>query len=136
MEGLFNTSNRIIRLVEDVTRVLEAEREISKSVFVEYQINDIIDNVCSRYSGVIKSKNLVLKVSKELNMPLCYLDENKIDHVVDNLLNNAIKFSPVKTEIEIRTYNDEVNIVVEVKDNGYGLNQDDLSKAFEKGGRL
>lgn len=136
MEGLFNTSNRIIRLVEDVTKVLEAERDIAKTVFAEYQINDIIDNVCSRYSGVIKSKDLVLKVNKEMNMPLCYIDDNKIDHVIDNLLNNAIKFSPAKTEIEVKTYSNDLHIVVEVTDKGYGLNQDDLSRAFEKGGKL
>lgn len=136
MEGLLNTSNRIVRLVEDVTKVLETEREISETVFSNFQLNNIIDTVCSRYSGVIKSKNLSLNINKSPNLPLSMIDENKIDHVIDNLINNAIKFSPPKTEIEIKTYKEENFIVVEVKDNGYGLNQDELGKAFEKGGKL
>lgn len=136
MEGLFNTSNRIIRLVEDVTRVLEAEKEISETIFTDFQLNDIVDAVCSRYSGVIKSKDLVLKINKAPELPIGMMDDNKIDHVIDNLLNNAIKFSPPKTEIEIKTYREGRHIILEVKDNGYGLSQEDLAKAFEKGGRL
>lgn len=136
MEGLFNTSNRIIRLVEDVTKVLETEREISETIFTEFQMNDIVDAVCSRYSGVIKSKELSLKLNKSLDLPTGMMDDNKIDHVIDNLINNAIKFSPPKTEIEIKTFKEGKYIVVEVKDNGYGLNQEDLAKAFEKGGKL
>lgn len=136
MEGLFNTSNRIIRLVEDVTKVLEAEREMSEIIFTEYQMNNIVDTVCSRYSGVIKSKDLSLKVNKAHDLPFGMMDDNKIDHVIDNLINNAIKFSPPKTEIEIKTFKEGKYIVVEVKDNGYGLNQEDLAKAFEKGGKL
>lgn len=136
MEGLFNTSNRIIRLVEDVTKVLEAEREMSEIIFTEYQMNNIVDTVCSRYSGVIKSKDLSLKINKAQDLPIGMMDDNKIDHVIDNLINNAIKFSPPKTEIEIKTSKEGKYIVVEVKDNGYGLNQEDLAKAFEKGGKL
>ena len=136
MEGLFNTSNRIIRLVEDVTKVLEADREMTEIVFTEFQMNDIVDVVCSRYSGVIKSKDLSLKVNKAHDLPIGMMDDNKIDHVIDNLINNAIKFSPPKTEIEIKTCKEGKYIVVEVKDNGYGLNQEDLARAFEKGGKL
>lgn len=136
MEGLFNTSNRIIRLVDDVTKVLEAEREMSEIIFTEYQINNIVDIVCSRYSGVLKSKDLSLKINKAHDLPIGLMDDNKIDHVIDNLINNAIKFSPPKTEIEIKTFKEGKHLVVEVKDNGYGLNQEDLAKAFEKGGKL
>lgn len=136
MEGLLNTSNRIVRLVEDVSRILEVDEGISNPIFVEYQLNEIVSTVCTRYSGMILKKKLNINKKLQEDLPLAMIDDNKIDQVIDNLVNNAIKFSPPGTEIEVNTYKEGDYICVEVEDNGYGLNEEEVSKSFDKGVKL
>ena len=51
-------------------------------------------------------------------------------------INNAIKFSPPQTDVTVRSYMTETHAITEVKDNGVGMNEDDLSRIFSKGARL
>ncbi|TDQ06883.1 ATP-binding protein [Pedobacter metabolipauper] len=61
-----------------------------------------------------------------------YADSDKIGNVISNLISNAIKYSPIETDITIacRVLNDEIEI--SVKDDGMGISEQDLERLFER----
>jgi signal transduction histidine kinase len=70
-------------------------------------------------------------------MPDVDLDYQKIDEVIDNLVSNAIKFSHKGGKIRIKTRkNGNNDVTVEVSDNGLGLTEEDIQRAFQRGSKL
>ena len=69
-------------------------------------------------------------------MPDIKINESNIEEVIDNLLNNAIKFAPPETQVEIKSSVKDNSLVVHVTDNGVGLSEEDLTKVFGKGAIL
>ena len=78
-------------------------------------------------------KNQV-KVSMDLQAKHAIVpgDELHLSNVIFNLIDNAIKYGKEDPEIKISTHNSGKNMVILVKDNGIGMNRDQLSKIFEQ----
>lgn len=77
-----------------------------------------------------RSIQLVLKASSAL--PAVIADPELLGRAVQNLVSNAIKYSPDRTEVEITAAVDEDMISISVTDQGYGIPEEDLSRVFEK----
>jgi two-component system, OmpR family, sensor kinase len=62
--------------------------------------------------------------------PKMILDESKIEQVLNNLIGNAVKFSPHNDIINIRVFSDGSHIVISIKDNGLGISAEESNKLF------
>ena len=69
-------------------------------------------------------------------LPFAQFDAQKISEVIDNLVSNAIKFTPKNGAIRIKSSLVEESIIIEISDNGLGLSEDDIKKAFKRGSKL
>ncbi len=63
-------------------------------------------------------------------------DEERLKEIIDNLISNAIKYSPHGKAIDVRIYHREKCVVFEVRDEGQGFSQDEKEKLFKKFQRL
>src|SRR5207237_4738695 len=61
-----------------------------------------------------------------------HVDPDRMRQVVDNLLSNALKYSPEATEIEMRATVSEGQMLTEVIDRGIGIPKDEIPKLFER----
>ncbi len=116
----------------DVMKIDENKLEIQKErVDLTKIINDCLDEL----SYLINEKNLevVLNVNNEI---MLNVDPNRIFTVFTNLISNAIKFTPDYGWIEISSKKVKDKYVFEVKDNGIGLTEDELSRLFIKFERI
>ena len=71
-----------------------------------------------------------MKIDGEL--PPLRIDRDILSRSLGNLLDNALKFSPDEKEVEIHVKRDEENVIVQVKDRGIGIPQDEVGKIFDK----
>lgn len=85
--------------------------------------------VLNRFLAEKKQITLLLKETSP--MPDIYIDESKIKQVMDNLVTNAIKFSPPDTTVEINVIQDNETILISIKDEGQGIPEEDLKKLFK-----
>ena len=84
-----------------------------------------------------EAKNLRISLSFKARKHHIWADPIRIQQVFWNLINNAVKFTPARGKIEIATANDGNELVLEVRDNGIGIDskqQESLFKPFEQGG--
>ena len=136
LAGLIETSSRLVRLADEFTNVITEE-------YVPFQLNKEKKNLKKTIESIVNinkvkagSKNIELRLYQPESDLELTIDEEKIKEVVDNFISNAIKFCPEKSKVDIIMKLSEKEVMVEVVDNGFGLTEDEVSHAFEKGSKL
>ncbi len=89
----------------------------------------LVGKVSKLLSTKAMKKNITLANNIDEDL-VCYCDSNMIETVIRNLVSNALKFTHDKGIIEINSFEDEQNTTIEIKDNGIGISEEDLSKLF------
>lgn len=136
MEDLMATSTRILALAQEVSRIVTLESGALKLDFNTYPVARLIEDVCRRNLVSASKKHIGFQVDIAPQLPESDIDVQKIEEVLDNLVSNAIKFSNNESQIKVRAYKAGENVVVEVIDNGPGLTEADIKRAFGRGARL
>jgi signal transduction histidine kinase len=100
------------------------------------RLNKIVIKSVQNNHEYAKKKGIMLRQELAENLPEIELDEFRITQVMDNLIGNAMKFSPKDTVTTVRTHTDGEFIYAEVCDEGPGLTEDDMQKLFQRHARL
>ena len=123
------------RLRSSVQRILDiAKIEAGKMVynFENVQLEPIVDEVLSTLKVLIDSKSLKVGTNVGGKIPLVWADKEKLMLVLENLVNNAIKFTPQGGSIDVKASKEGDHVLVEVRDTGVGIPDEDREKIFEK----
>ncbi len=119
--------NRLMANLLDMTRLEAGALEVHK----DWQsLEDIVGAALAHLAPQLKEHPVLTHIQPEL--PFVPMDDLLIEQVLVNLLENAAKYSPAETPIEITAFANESRITVEVADRGPGLPQADLERVFEK----
>ncbi len=130
------------RLNSMITNILDASRiEAGRALELRHEITPlqpIIENVVKLQRPNLEIHEIITEVPEDL--PEVEMDKEKIQQVLINLVDNAIKYSPNGGQIRIRAWSDEGKVCVSVSDEGVGIAGEDLPHVFERyrrvGGRL
>jgi len=126
-------TERMIRLVTDL---LHLSRLDSKQATLRKQptnVMEMLDEVADRFSVQARQKAIRLRVTAIDGIKPVMLDRDQIDQVLDNLLSNALKFTPEGGFIEIGARKQDADwIEFWVMDTGIGIPKKDLSRIFER----
>ena len=103
-----------------------------KFQFEEKDLNKIVEQMFSNYKFHLKNKNFKFNFSPGENLPNIKIDEEAVSEAIINLIDNAVKYSNDKKEINIKTGTDYSFAYVEVSDKGIGISSEDQKKIFDK----
>ena len=120
--------NKFITSILDLTKI---ESRNLKLDFVSRDINNIIEEVVKSLKFEAVNRKITFKTDLAPLYPIS-IDENLIHRVINNLVENAIKYSGEGTFIEIRSYDDEEFVFIEIKDDGVGISGKDVELIFDK----
>jgi PAS domain S-box-containing protein len=97
-------------------------------------IEKIINDVCESVSAWAKTKAIEIEKITQDNLPQIQIDHLRIIQVLNNIVSNAIKFTPRngKITIQAKLQEKDKQIVVSIADNGVGIAPEDLNKVFDK----
>lgn len=134
MQIVYEESERLSKMVEDLlyaSRVqaggLQLERE-------PIELGRLLERVVQKMKSTSKNHHLQLELVDEL--PLVVADYDKIQEVVVNLIENAIKYSPHGGPITVEARPTSSEVVVSVTDRGIGVPESDRNHIFERFSRL
>ncbi|MDO8639470.1 MAG: GAF domain-containing protein [bacterium] len=131
----YQSNERMISLVNDLLDVTRIEEGRYLYKPVPTNIESVIQFAIDSYVDIIKEKNLKI-VFKKTNkkIPQITLDEEKMRLAVQNLIDNAVKYTVLGSEIDVSLEYDEVKkeIEVQVKDAGIGIPEDQQIRVFSK----
>jgi signal transduction histidine kinase len=129
-------SKRMLGLVENL---LEMNRLDSGGIEFRQVTVDIVPMVEStiwQYQAQASAKNITLHFASEAASSLVFADEQATIQVLDNILSNAVKYSPHGKNVFIRVKASTGAVRVEVQDEGQGISPEDMTKLFGKFARL
>lgn len=98
----------------------------------DFDINEVIKHTLETFEGVCQSRGINFSLTFEESRLLVHADMDKIQQVLYNLIDNAIKFSHNNSTIFIETIQKYEQVFVSIKDTGMGISQNDLSKIWNR----
>lgn len=131
LERLITETDRLSKLTQSMLSLnkLDEEGMLNRS---NLDINRMIRQVCGSFEMQCAKKNLQFSLIFAEKKEMVYADYPKIQQVLYNLIDNAVKFSKEGTEICIRTEEKGTKVFTSVKDQGIGIPKKDTQKIWER----
>ncbi|MFN8527051.1 MAG: CHASE2 domain-containing protein [Anaerolineae bacterium] len=130
VERIQRASHHMRQIIEDI---LNLERIRSQSVLKSYfDFSSIVRDVCDRLLSDAERKAQRLTVEIEPDLPQLYGDQVQIQQVIQNLVGNAIKYTPEDGCVYVRLIYDIDRLLLEVEDTGYGIPEIDQNRIFQE----
>jgi signal transduction histidine kinase len=125
-------TKRLTRLVGnllDFSKIEEGRREYELE---ETDTAAWLGETVESYRKEILRKGVQIRLRLADALPRVMIDKTAMAQAVRNLLDNAVKFSPGKKEIDVTAETDRGNVLIQVRDYGVGISKDEMGKIFEK----
>ena len=97
-----------------------------------FDINKTIKDICASNENICTKKEISFQLTFESETEMVYADQGKIQQVIYNLIDNAIKFSPQGSVIYISTAARQRKIFVSVRDTGCGIPKESIKKIWDR----
>lgn len=125
-------NNRMNKKVETILQIASLDKKEIQFRFENVSMHTVIDHIIDTMDIQVQQKNGKVNKVYAAADPLIYGDQEHLSNLVNNLLDNAIKYSPDNPEITIKTRNDDRGFIFSVEDKGIGMTKSVQSKIFER----
>ena len=125
-------AQRLEYLVDDLLTLSAIESRETKLNLERASIGSVIKSAVHFNKEQLERHRHKLVINTAPNLPLVLMDSSKIEQVILNLLDNAIKFTSPEGTITIQALNENCFIRIDVKDTGVGIPPEHLSRIFER----
>jgi PAS domain S-box-containing protein len=129
-------ADRMMMLVNNLLDVNRLESGATAFQIVEFDMLPLVESVVWQYRVQAEAKKITLHHSSTSASNVAFADEQAMMQVLDNIISNAVKYSPHGKCVFVRVSSSETTIRVEVQDEGEGISPDDMTKLFGKFARL
>lgn len=136
IEAIVEESKRLRELIDNIMDMSKIEAGFFKLDLYTADIGKVIERVMKRVRNRFPENNFAVEIAEKI--PYVLIDERRIEQVLNNLLENAIKYSPVEKNIQVKISHlkEEGMIKVGVIDSGIGIAPQDHQAIFERFYRL
>lgn len=128
---LQSESERLSRLTENLMTLARSDEDILPVYTAQVDITALCKKVASQMSLLTAEKKLQLKQEIQDNLVM-QGDEMALSRLLIILLDNAMKYSPEQTQITLRAAKVKTHLVLEVRDEGFGISDEDKQKIFDR----
>ena len=135
LKNMNRVNDNMLNLINDlldVNTIESGKLELKKE---KVDLNQYLQQIYEENALLAKAKSMSLKLNLELSLIEISLDRNRIGQVVNNLINNAIKYSYPETEIILSAKRKDNEVVISVTDQGQGIPTEERSKLFSDFGK-
>ncbi|HEX2059887.1 MAG TPA: HAMP domain-containing sensor histidine kinase [Thermoanaerobaculia bacterium] len=136
LERLRTNSRYMLRLVESVLDFSAIQSGHVKLQLEETPVDELARNVVETMRIIADAKNVELRYIAAHDLPRLKLDRIKISQALQNLVSNAIQYSPAGSVVEMRVHARDGGVEIEVEDRGPGIPDDELPHLFKPFTRL
>ncbi|MFA5831868.1 MAG: ATP-binding protein [Bacteroidota bacterium] len=125
-------ADRLLRLIELLLQYSRMESGTIKLRVAQEDVVSLLRRCTGYFSSPAAKKQIEIRfIPSQENMTV-FIDAEKIEHILQNCLSNAIKFTPLDGTIEVQVWKEDPDVVFSVKDNGSGIAPEHLSHVFER----
>lgn len=131
LEIIYQESNRIQMLIQDLLDLSKIEKHGFIIEFVPTSLKDVLVRAVEVTSAKLDEKNMEFHVEIQRDVKVMG-DQNRLIQIFTNLISNSIFYSPNNTVITLRIKEDGQYGIVEVEDEGIGIEKSEIPRIFER----
>ena len=125
-------SNRLNLLVEDVLSLAQLEEPGARLSYTEIYLPDFLGAILRDWEKRFEAKLLNVSIDAPVDLPVLSADENRLQEVIYNLLDNAVKYSQPEGKIVMKAAREGDQVRIGISDQGIGVPSRDLPRIFER----
>lgn len=125
------SENRLEGLIEDLIQFALASRGDLSLNLTPVNLVDMIQKIIEQYSIITESANISLLVDVPSDLPPVHCDQEKISWVLQQLIDNAIKFTMAGGVLKIEAHQRGAEVSIAISDSGIGISSDQQEEIFE-----
>ncbi len=125
-------AERLTRLINDILTLSEIENHGKPSVEEHIDVAKAIENSLDVIRPIAKAKDIRILLDVEAGLPGIKGNLDWFKQMLINLLDNGVKYTGEKGEIQLKAYQQKGRVYLSVKDNGIGIPKEDLERIFER----
>lgn len=124
--------DRLSRIVDDLLTLVRIDQtEELPLTFAEVDLHDMTENIIKRLQPLSDTKEIDVKYSNNKSI-VAVVSNSKLNSAISNILDNAIKYTPVGGEINVKLTADHQNAFLSIADNGIGIPESEINHIFER----
>ena len=123
---------RMVELIDDLLVVSRIEQGTLPVLKKEFSLEDLIRELISRFEVFAEASKIELNFYPQEGLPKVFTDPSLMKLVVENLIDNAVRYTKGGGKVEIKLRREERNMFFEIKDSGVGIPQKDQKHIFQK----
>ncbi len=132
LDTIHQESKRLTRLINDLFELSKMEEGKYPLTYEWYDLNEILENIIRKYELLTKTKGLTLIMHCEDDLPLTYGDGHRVEQIIVNLLDNAIRYTMEGgITVNIQAMKDDMLEII-IEDSGKGIPEGDLEHIFDR----
>ncbi len=126
--------NRLIAIVEDLEEISKLESGELKLIMQRFDIADLSRDVVEFLEMKARKNNASITIENQFDKPIFIkADKKRMRQVLINLIENAIKYGDKEqSKILVRFFDMDKNYLIEIKDNGPGISEENMPRVFER----
>lgn len=130
LDIIFNEGKRLAATINDLLDVSQLYRGNASLQLKNVELQQILTRAYEQFKPLAAGIEFGIQLQEK---PIfIQADENKLQQAINNLISNAIKFTPKGGKVTISLYETKDNYLVEVRDTGYGIPEKDKEKIFDR----
>ncbi|MGC4020497.1 MAG: HAMP domain-containing sensor histidine kinase [Cyclobacteriaceae bacterium] len=138
-EAILIITDQIKKMQSLIQRILSSENfeNIAYNLKLEeIDLTPLIDSIVKDLKTLAENKRIGLQLERTEGDFTVLADKIYLGQVIENLVNNALKFSPADTQVTVSIASQEKNIRISIKDEGPGIKDDELIHLFKKNSKI
>ncbi|KKP79463.1 MAG: hypothetical protein A2271_03995 [Candidatus Moranbacteria bacterium RIFOXYA12_FULL_35_19] len=132
IENIYSINQRMIRLVNDLLDVARIDQ--NRLILIKQKVDflKIVEEVMEEIIPKAKLRNIEIEIDTKKELPMVVGDKEKVQIVVENLFDNAVKYTNSGGKIRVKISKNKQYLEFEIKDNGVGIPEEQIGRVFEK----
>jgi signal transduction histidine kinase len=131
LESAIENTSEIVSLIDTIMDISEAEAGVLKLDLIEISSKNVILETIDLYSMIAEEKNISIQFINTADFKF-YADKNRCKQVLSNLMDNAIKYSPNHSLVQIISRSVDGKNEISILDSGIGILEQDIPKIWSR----
>ena len=132
LETILSSTDRLLKLVEELFELSKLEAKDKVLQKETMSLAELVQDIHQKNILLAESKKIKLNLEIEHNVPMIMADISLMERVFQNLIDNAVKFTPEEGNITVALKKKDNTIRAEISDSGVGINEKDLPYVFDR----
>lgn len=132
LQTIRSGSEKLSRMIAQLFEYSKLEAKQIKPEKEPFAITDLAYDIYSKYQVVAEKQQITLDLDVQASIPLVFADISLVERAIQNLMDNAIKFTPASGKVSILIESSDKSVSVSIKDTGPGIPEEQQAYIFER----